>query len=95
LFVEISKNRPVKEPAIHGGRLFCGIHAATMRPVDMWKSALAGRTRLKGVDKSVDGQKDARPPTCPPPAAFPHTHRRNSKEKPKSKSKSKESNIPV
>jgi len=53
--------------------------------------------RLKGVDKSVDGQKDARPPTCPPPAAFPHTHRRSRRLEinPKSKSKSNESNIPV
>ena len=54
-----------------------------LRPVDMWKSALAGRTRLKGVDKPVDGQKDARPPVCPPLAAFPHTHRRNRKFKEK------------
>jgi hypothetical protein len=47
------------------------------------------------VDKPVDGQKDARPPVCPPPAAFPHTHRRNGRFKEKSKIKSEESNLPV
>jgi hypothetical protein len=69
-----------------------------LRSVDMWKPALAGRTRLKGVGKPVDGQKDARPPACLPRAAFPHTHRRNSrfKEKsPRARTKSDESNIPV
>jgi hypothetical protein len=62
----------------------------------MWKSALAGRTRLKGVDKPVDGQRAARPPVCPPPAAFPHTHRRNRKFKKKAQEpepKSDESNV--
>ena len=62
----------------------------------MWKSALAGRTRLKGVGKPVDGQRAARPPVCPPRAAFPHTHRRNRKFKKKAQEqepKSDESNI--
>jgi hypothetical protein len=57
-------------------------------------------SRLKGVDKPVDGQKDARPPVCPPRAAFPHTHRRNGKFKEKAQEQDQdqeleESNIPV
>jgi hypothetical protein len=67
-----------KEPTSPAGNLFrrhpCRLE---LRPVDMWKSGFAG-TRLKGVDKPVDGQRAARPPACPPRAAFPHTHRRNS-----------------
>ena len=86
---------PINESAIHGGQLFCGILPLTLRPVDMWKSALKGRTRLKGVDKSVDGQKDARPPTCPRPAAFPHTHRRNSKDRAKARARATSPTIPV
>ena len=72
-----------------------GIPAAlVLSPVDMWKSALAGRTRLKGVDKPVDGQRAARPPVCPPRAAFPHTHRRKRKFKKKAQEpKSDESNV--
>ena len=45
-------------------------------------------SRLKGVGKPVDGQRAARPPVCPPRAAFPHTHRRNNNFKETSKSKS-------
>ena len=88
---------PVKGAGLPPAAGSGGIPAAlVLSPVDMWKSALTGRTRLKGVDKPVDGQRAARPPVCPPPAAFPHTHRRNRKFKKKTQEqepKSDESNI--
>jgi hypothetical protein len=61
---------------------FGGIHAAycaTRGYVEIRHDGAVPGTRIKGVDKSVDGQKDARPRTLPTPTAFPHTHRRNSK----------------
>jgi hypothetical protein len=86
-----------KESAIHGGQLFFGILPQRCARWICGNRPWRAGPRLKGVDKSVDGQKDARPPTCPPPAAFPHTHRRSHRvgKNSKIKSKSEESNIPV
>gem|GEM_PF-6482716 len=63
--------KPIKGAGLPPAAGFGGIPAALgLSPVDMWKSALAGRTRLKGVDKPVDGQK-SRPPTgLPTPRRF-------------------------